>query len=712
MSSNLLRDYYNEKLLHLQRDLQLFQLTGKDPRATLELHNDSDLDRTERTFKLSSAFFSATDLYESEINKYKSEILKSSLHERTQKGYLYIKESKSDNTNVRNHRARYNCPPGIIRVPYQFATGNVIRPTDDVPETGFPIHPRIKAIITNSYPTYQTAINEFVRPLGTTEATVTDFLKEQRPSDPPIYSRKQRILKHIHHFLASKPYRPLHYVDSLYSGLPLHTGTGYHNRHSFRAKCHAKFSHPARYNGKPTSKGYFYNFTRLRNRTYIHQIKLRGHPLSQNGPDTKTRIKHFLLKRPTILFTRSHISKRKDNLKQRPVYCADELFLDLESMLTFPLHVTARSPSCCIMYGFETLRGSNAEINRIAQHFRSYLMLDWSSFDQRLPRVITDIFWTDFLEELIVINKGYAPTYDYPTYPDLTTENMFNRVTNMLHFLHTWYNNMVFVTADGHGFIRTAAGVPSGILNTQYLDSFGNLFLLIDGLIEYGKTDQEIEQLKLFIMGDDNCIFTQWSLEQLESFFKFFITYANQRYGMIMSETKSTITSDRTSIETLSYQNNHGFPRKDITKLIAQLCYPERGVNVKFMSARAIGIAYAACGIDPEFHKFCESIYNEFKSDSIELDNLETLLTAQSKLPGYLKVDETLLQTIDFSQFPHIDMIRNLVLKWHGPLPMSPKWNESHFINSPNEHEKDYITALGYRKHYRVQRKPIPNLWK
>jgi hypothetical protein len=64
---------------------------------------------------------------------------------------------------------------------------------------------------------------------------------------------------------------------------------------------------------------------------------------------------------------------------------------------------------------------------------------------------------------------------------------------------------------------------------------------------------------------------------------------------------KSIITDDRSKIETLSYQC-FGKLKKDIEKLVAQLSYPEHGYIDKYMSMRAIGIAYASWGIDPVFH--------------------------------------------------------------------------------------------------------------
>jgi len=394
-----------------------------------------------------------------------------------------------------------------------------------------------------------------------------------------------------------------------------------------------------------------------------------------------------------MLFTRNHISDRDDILKQRPVYAVDDLFLTIESMLTFPAHVIARKVECCIMYGFETIRGSNSALDKIAQRYSSFFTIDWSGFDQRLPWHIVSLFFTELLPRLLVVNHGYAPTYEYPSYPDLTTDKMVLRLNNLLSFLATWYFNMVYITADGFAYVRRFAGVPSGLLNTQFLDSFGNLFLIIDGLIEFGFTDSEIDQLLLFIMGDDNSGFTHWSIARLESFIEFLEAYALSRYGMVLSKTKSVITVLRNKIETLAYQCNFGQPRRPIGKLVAQLCYPERGPRPKFMSARAVGMAWASCGQDKTFHDFCRDMYYEFLDDSepVTESNFHHI---QSHLPGYLRIDESVRQTINFQVFPSLTHVLQTIAQWKGPLSFQPKWDLAHFVNQPDDIPSDSLTLF------------------
>lgn len=702
-----LRDYFHERLVHLKRDWKIFQSQSQsDTPIPPPTEISKDIARLEHGIKSSLSIADRDKIYQAEVSNIEDLLL----NRNQQRGFpseFYLHRSLDTLPSKRIP------PTGIIALPFEFARSQIVEATTEIPETGFHVEKRIERIIKNRYPHFLEHLKTYVRPLGTTDATVNDFFKPQSPSKPIDNLRKQHVLDLIIHFFAATPYLPIHFIDTQWDKTPLHTGTGYHNRHSFSARAHARFSAPTEYADRPTSKGYFINYFLEKARTIIHYIKIHGTPFDpERIPDPEQALRNFLLKRPTMLFTRNHISERDGNLKQRPVYAVDDLFLKMESMLTFPAHVLARKLECCIMYGFETIRGSNVEIDRIASSYQSFFTIDWSGFDQRLPRVITDIFWTDFIERLLIVNHGYAPTQDYPCYPDLTSEKMFKRLDNILWMLHTWYNNMVFVTADGYAYARTCAGVPSGMLNTQYLDSFGNLFLIIDALIEFGCTDPEIKDIYLLIMGDDNSAFTQWPISRLERFLTFFETYALERYGMVLSKTKSVITVIRGKIETLSYQCNYGHPIRPLGKLVAQLCYPERGPRPKYTSARAIGMAFAACGMDLTFHELCRDIYYEYLDDAANPNDKWFFEHVQEYLPGILRTDENLKERINLSHFPSFLEVRDHISNWLGPLSFYPKWDRAHFIYDPTYIPPESVTMADYRLVNKIERRPIPSLWR
>lgn len=707
MPFNTVRNYLAERLARIRNEWKLFQSSHEDPQLTLESIQDSDTRRHYSQVYYDSRDEEALLALNAEYSTI-VEAIRTDYQSKQQPFELYRPTPPDFILPASRIPA-----PGIKTVPLQYHTGHIIhadpltsRPLNpdedaDAAESYLPgdtdfgpsIHPILHDLIIRKYPEYMHHIDKYCRPAGTTDGTFRDFNKQQISSDPIDPVRKEHVFKHIFRLLDCSPFLPLHFVDSQYTKLPLVTGTGYHNRFSYKQKAHAKYSHPAEYATKPTSKGYFYNATYENARTLIHHIKESGAPfnlhfLPENedlsDSDISVLISHyndFFNDYPTLLFTRNHISDREKTLKVRPVYAVDDLFIIIETMLTFPLLVQARKPSCCIMYGLETLRGSNHYLDSLAQAFSTFFTIDWSGYDQHLPRVITDLYYTDFLRRLIVINHGYQPTYEYPEYPDLTEHSMYKKMDNLLHFIHLWFNNMTFLSVDGFAYRRLHAGIPSGLYNTQYLGSFANLYLFIDSLIEFGASDAQIQDMVLFVLGDDNSGFTHWSLDQLHAFISFMEKYCLTRYNMVLSHTKSVITSLRNKIESLSYRCNYGNPRRDIDKLVAQLCYPEHKLKLHTMSARAIGIAYASCGQDETFHTFCFDVYRIFLP-FLKLDERAKLNLSRFLFQG--ASPEDIPPIFDTLEFPSIYTVRNSIASYAGPLLYTPKWNTAHFINKPD----------------------------
>lgn len=241
---------------------------------------------------------------------------------------------------------------------------------------------------------------------------------------------------------------------------------------------------------------------------------------------------------------------------------------------------------------------------------------------------------------------------------------------------------MMFVSQDGFAYRRTAARIPSGLLNTQYLDSYSNLFVMIHALSEFGIQPDEIKRIRFFIMGDDNSAFTHWPLTRVQQFISFLSKFARSKYGMIINTNKSITTDQRQYIQTLSYECNFGFPRRPMDKLIAQLCYPEHGHAAKYMSMRAIGIAYASCGQDLTFYQFCKDIYQMFLPFAEPLTP-EIIQKMTKYLPGTNKMMDSVSHFLQVLQFPELSTIHNEVRTWKGELPFSPKWNPSHFTQLP-----------------------------
>lgn len=692
MPSSFIRDFYKEKEVQnaytqrlIQRQSRLKTPLPEDLGADLRRH--IEIARFE-----DSSLEDKTHQYHHNREQYRSSL--QIKHQRRNEPFEFFSPTKLETIPENRIPAE-----GIKLIPHRFHTSNPIYANDQVPETGFPLHPEIKRLLKTKYPHYYEAIAIYCRPLGTTDATFADFNRPQR--EYPIFRPDliEDTMKLVKHFLNAKKFRPLHFCDVRFTKIPLSTGTGYFNKHSYDARTHARYSHPDIPNIRRTSKLYYINTTLERTRSRIHVIKETGTFSSDpQSPEDEERFREkFYYEHPTQIHVRNHISKRNGALKQRPVYAVDDEILFTELMLTFPLITGARNFDCGILYGIETIRGGMRYVDHLAQSFNTYAMLDYSSFDQMTPWSIALLFYTKFLPDLIIVNKGYQPSYEYPD-STIPTEEFAEKIDNLMNFLTETFTKMIFVTADGYAYRRTCAGIPSGQFTTQYLDSFVNLYIILESLLDYGFTSEEIiRKFEIQVMGDDNIIY---SSHQPQDFCKFIRTLPDkikERYGMKINTDKSSVTTQRNNIEILGYKCNFGSPKRDMIKLVAQLVYPEHGVTLKYMSYRAIGIAYAAAGQDHTFHSLCEDIYHLFKEYMAPMSS-ETQETLSKHIYRMFTVTDAFSEICAKTDFPSLEEVQDIFKEWKGPLDYAPRWDFTHFINIPDETLDDVITLSEYRK--------------
>jgi len=437
-----------------------------------------------------------------------------------------------------------------------------------------------------------------------------------------------------------------------------------------------------------------------RARQVIHNAKETGTPsgdcLSDAlQPDSaeQARLNNFFLSEPTELFIRTQISERDPtkNKKIRPVYAVALLFILIEIMLTYGLIVQLRNPECCVLHGLETFRGSMNVINHAAHFFQSYVSLDWSQFDQRLPLYVIIAYFTRWIPKFLIVNKGYAPTH---TYPDSSTNHSTShaiKLFNLLQFLLLWYINMVFISFDGYAYVRLNGGVPSGLYNTQSLDSFGNQYIIVDCLLEFGFTLLECKNMLFFILGDDNIFFARQNFTRICDFMVFLDQYAKTRHGMVLSILKSTYTDLRHKIEVLGYTNNYGMPTRPIGKLVAQLAYPERPVKHDWMhAARALGLAYASCGQSAPYHMLCYLVYQKFRpQDPIPAHKVRKVF--KYVMTEIFDIDYD-VEMFSFPEFPTLYDVRRQVENYHGFFSETDKWKENIFSSGPTVTDPDIVT--------------------
>jgi hypothetical protein len=688
MVFNTVRNYLSEIRNTIKTEWKLYSKFGSTTLDPSSVHPDIDLRRLQSGFRHSDIESHLTQEYREHYSDTRYGFEESD-HMKDKPFEFY---QDIDPISIPQNRLPQ---PGLSVLPLRYHSEQVVTATEQVPETGYSLHPLLRYLIDYKYPRYNAYVNKYVRPLGTTDATFSDFNREQAPFPPVPQDLCNRIVPIVSTLLGAYMFLPLHYVDTFFTKMPLHTGTSYFYRHSYELRTHAAFSHPKEYASRQTSKGYFINAFTEYARTIVHHIKSYGLPFNPENltPSQQiSRLQEFIQEHATMLFTRNHISDKDGALKQRPVYAMDTLFLHLEAMVTYPLHIMARSMSSSLMYSLETIRGGCAYMSIQAKRFGSFLCIDWSSFDQRMPWIIVDTFFTVFLPSLLIVSDGYTPTAEYPTYPGLTPDKMFSRLFNIICFLRLWYFNCVFVTADGFAYIRRFAGIASGMLNTQYLDSYCNLFLMVHALLHFGATEHDIFSFMIFVMGDDNVILSHWPLYRLQEFLTFFEYHALSRFGMVMSKHKSIITSLRTRIEMLGYTANDGNPKRPLGKLVAQLCFPEHGPQDKYMSSRAVGMAWAAAGMDPTFHAFCKDVYLTFLPYAEPLTPI-TVSKISKHLPGMFKMLDSIDEYLSIEHFPSIYDVQNKFKTWAGELDNDKKWSPAHFL-APPEYVPDHAQTM------------------
>jgi len=357
------------------------------------------------------------------------------------------------------------------------------------------------------------------------------------------------------------------------------------------------------------------------------------------------------------------------------------------------------------MHGLETIRGSNQHIDSIARSFLSYISIDWTKLDHTNPTTIVSLYYRKYLPSKIIVSHGYHPTFEWPSYPELDIDMLYQRMSNLLTFDMNYMFNMIFITAEGYGYTRDSAKPePSGRLPTQFYQSFTTLVINIDSLLHFGFTIDEIKSILMLIMGDDNTFLTLFQVIRLHNWLSFHTQYVKTRWHMEISIEKTLITTLRNKITTLQYQCNYGHPKRESDKIIAQAIYPEHGVRDKYMSSRMIGLAYASAGNDHDLYRFLYDLYKLFLPHAeFSPDTRET--TLRSLFGPYL--DEDMFNDITLDEFPSIEQIRSKYTYYLGPLSYYPKWPASHFRKPPDYAPENYVTMSQYAKTHGIT-PPMP----
>nr|UYE93727.1 MAG: RNA-dependent RNA polymerase [Vivastbo virus] len=575
----------------------------------------------------------------------------------------------------------------------------------------------VSEIIQDNFPDFVHVLNEYCRPKSDVDAIFNDFNRPARPVHKLDKDDLENTLALLDHFFKVEPYDIVHWCDTRFYSWNFSSKADYFHMHSKQRKKEAMLNHPPD-KVKPSSKGWFVNAHLIHDRTVCHNIKLYGTPFVPTGNERtdNRRMFEWFLKHPTELLVRSHISKR-DKLKVRPVYNAPFLLVRLEMMLIWPLLAQCRKSDNCIMYGLETLRGGMEEIDRVAHDYTSYIMIDWSRFDHDAPFSVIDTFYEDYLPSKINVDFGYSKIKnyqshtsnfmmqeaaaglkpkpnEYQTYPDIFPK----KVSNLIRFVHRWMKEMIYVTPDGFAYRRKYSGVPSGVLSTQLIDSYVNVFIICNLMMTFGMSQERIKQCKLYIMGDDVVLLLNENISFTQCLFQFMVKHAKEYFNMEINQEKSLVSSVRNTIEVLGYTNQYGYPYKNIDKLIAQLCYPEHHVTDVIMCARAVGIAIASAGTSIPAYQLCECVYNHYRRKlqaSPTSDQIKIAIYRMFRYIPFECIDELFPE---ITEFPSLLTIREMFSRHWGFLSYNPFWPTEYFLEPPLSQRAAVTSLSSYRR--------------
>jgi hypothetical protein len=264
-----------------------------------------------------------------------------------------------------------------------------------------------------------------------------------------------------------------------------------------------------------------------------------------------------------------------------------------------------------LAWGFETLKGGAFKLNQewTGSTKCTVLCLDWKKFDKKVHfRLIDKIhaIW----KRHISFEKGYVPSHEYP---DTTPQDAAHQ-KERLERLWTWMCNSIkhspIRTPDGASYERQFAGVPSGVLQTNYLDSWANLVVLLTCLHAVGIEFND--KCRIRVMGDDSKIILPYDYDWFVGTGKLkqMAIEAKRRFNFVINTKKSFIGRYDNDAPFLGYRINHGWPFKNRTELLCRLAYPERRNDWESLAARAIGIAYASAGVDETVYQICKDVYD------------------------------------------------------------------------------------------------------
>jgi hypothetical protein len=339
------------------------------------------------------------------------------------------------------------------------------------------------------------------------------------------------------------------------------------------------------------------------NRTLVHQIK-------------EGSTKFFKLDGTPIpyywntLHARAHVVSKDEPDKIRAVFGATKLLLMVENMFIWALQsVYLNTETGNLLWGREIMKGGWLKLfNEINFHGKpsTFLTLDWSQFDKRLLfQVMDDVhaIWRSYFDF-----NWYQPTSFYPQ----ATPRDPQRIERLWKWMCYSIKHTPILLPNGELYQWTHSGFGSGYQQTQLMDSFANMIMILTCLAAMG-IKIEAESFWIRVQGDDSLVaffeyvYRLYGPDFLTKLADTAMFYFNAKLNVKKSE-----ISDRLSgMTVLGYFNVHGFPYRTDEDLLRHLFFPERPQDMARLAASALGLDLASCGCSERFHNLCEYIWRK-----------------------------------------------------------------------------------------------------
>jgi len=277
-------------------------------------------------------------------------------------------------------------------------------------------------------------------------------------------------------------------------------------------------------------------------------------------------------------FNRAQISEPEKD-KIRPVwgYPTDVIVEEGRFFYPFIHHVLGITSDHCYAGGLEMATGGMGYIEQVVQKSfnklaHKFVMLDWSSFDTRVPSwLIRDVF--DMLSEF----------YDFEHVQDSEGKIWHvNPVQSRRRWnkLVSYFINTPIRLSDGSRF-RKSSGVPSGSMWTNMIDTLANA--TVCRFVSFHCTGSF--PIHDIYMGDDGNLLCGGHVN-LEDWARL----AYEVFGFVLSVNKSWTTVNPDNVHFLGFFNRNGLPKRSNDFLVASFIYPERTVRDPIETcSRAVG---------------------------------------------------------------------------------------------------------------------------